>query len=312
MAAYAMRLRPLLEAVGVEGLDETPYLAPAFLERDDLADRRARLADMVATAIVPRLIVLHREVIAGPDTGDSPAESDIRELARLVLSPDLAAAAAYVTLMRQKGLSMDALFVGLLEPAARYLGTLWENDACDFVDVTLGLGRLQKLLAVFNCTHTLPALDQRRRVLLAAMPDDPHSFGLKMVEKFLTASAWTVEVSTGAPLETLVETVEARWFAVIGLTLGSDRHLEALCAAIPVLRARSCNPAVKIMVGGGLITAHPDLARTLGADGMAADAPTAVLVAQRLFDLGAGMDWPEPPMPLPPAAAAGADRHADR
>lgn len=292
MAAYAMRLRPVLEAVGVPGLNEAPYLDPALLERDDLARRRDRLADMVATAIVPRLLVLHREVIAGPEAADAPSEAEIEELARLVLSPDLAAAAAYVTLMREKGLSMDALFVGLLEPAARHLGTLWENDACDFVDVTLGLGRLQKLLAVFNCTHTLPALDQRRRILLAAMPDDPHSFGLKMVEKFLTAGAWTVEVSTGAPLETLGEIVETRWFAVIGLTLGSDRHLEALRAAIPVLRARSCNPAVKIMVGGGLITAHPDMARSLGADAMAADAPTAVLVAQRLFDLGAGTGTP--------------------
>lgn len=291
MAAYATQLRPLLDAFGVGALDEAPYVAPSFRARDDVAIRQAKLAELVGAAILPGLLELHRDDQAGPVFGEVPTGAEVQELARLVLSPDLAAAAAYVTLLRQRGLSMDTLFIGLLEPAARHLGALWDDDACDFVDVTLGLGRLQKLLAVFNCTHTLPALDQRRRVLLATMPGDPHMFGLNMVEKFLCAGGWAVEVAMGASVEALAAKLEAGWFAVAGFTLGSERHLGTLRAAIPIVRARSRNPAVGVMVGGGMFTAAPELAKDIGADATAADAPTAVLVAQRLFDLGAKSGW---------------------
>jgi MerR family transcriptional regulator, light-induced transcriptional regulator len=39
------------------------------------------------------------------------------------------------------------------------------------------------------------------------------------------------------------------------------------------------------MVGGPMFTANPELAVTVGADATAPNAPTAVLVTQKLFDL---------------------------
>jgi methanogenic corrinoid protein MtbC1 len=41
---------------------------------------------------------------------------------------------------------------------------------------------------------------------------------------------------------------------------------------------------IGVMVGGPVFTANPALAREVGADGTAANAPTAVLMAQKLFD----------------------------
>jgi len=72
---------------------------------------------------------------------------------------------------------------------------LWDNDECDFIDVTLGVARLQKLLATFNGSHLLPGLDMRRQVLLAMTPGDQHYFGASMVERFLQAAGWSVEAA---------------------------------------------------------------------------------------------------------------------
>jgi len=44
-------------------------------------------------------------------------------LAHIVLGNDLEAAVAYVLMLRDRGLDMDTLFIELLEPAARHLGT---------------------------------------------------------------------------------------------------------------------------------------------------------------------------------------------
>lgn len=269
-------------------IDEARFLAPSILGRSDVAERRAKLAQVVAGEIIPRLMLLHREVV---QAAEAPTEAEIAGLARLVLSADIGEAARYITLLRDRGLPMERLFVELLEPCARHLGTMWDQDECDFIDVTLGLGRLQKLLAVFNATHVLPALDEKRRVLMLTTPGDQHVFGLSMVTKFLDAGGWRVESEIGASAEAIGAAVGGSWYAVAGVTLGSERHLADLRAVIALIRETSLNPAIGIMVGGPIFSADPALAKAIGADATAVNAPAAVLVAQKLFDLGALRAW---------------------
>ena len=186
---------------------------------------------------------------------------------------------------------MDTLFVDVLEPAARYLGSLWEEDTCDFIDVTLAVGRLQHLLAIFNDTHALPAINEKRQVLLTTMPDEKHFFGAAMVEKFLSAGGWTVQSELAVASDEVAALVERRWFAVVGLTLSCDTGTAGLAELIGTIRERSCNRAIGIMVGGPVFTAEPALAATLGADATAVNAPAAVVLAQKLFDTGAKTGW---------------------
>ena len=49
----------------------------------------------------------------------------------------------------------------------------------------------------------------------------------------------------------------------------------------------SRNKAVSVMVGGPVFVENPEIARQVGADASAVDAPTAVLLAQVLLDLSA-------------------------
>jgi UDP-N-acetylmuramoyl-tripeptide--D-alanyl-D-alanine ligase len=57
-----------------------------------------------------------------------------------------------------------------------------------------------------------------------------------------------------------------------------------LAALAPRLGRPADAAAIAALVGGPLFTANPDLAREVGADGTAINAPTAVLMAQKLFD----------------------------
>lgn len=272
---------------------ERHFIAPEIYRRDDVSDRQAKLARFVSNQIVPRLVLLHTESL--PDAlpvervleALAPSAADISGLADIVLGSDLEAAMAYVIVLRDSGLPMETLFVELLEPTARYLGELWDRDECDFIDVTLGIGRLQKLLAIFNDTHDLPAVETQRRVLMAMTPGNQHSFGVLMVERFLKAAGWQVQTELSATAEEIVDVANRQWFAVIGLTAGSDRQLDTLSALLAELRQRSMNRNVGLMVGGPMFTADPMLARQVGADATAPSAPAAVLVAQKLFDLGA-------------------------
>lgn len=268
----------------------TDFVAPKILSRPDVAKRKEKLAEVVAAEIVPRLRLLHANVLP---TAEAAALSDaeIRELARLVLSPNLQAAAAYVTYLRDRGLSMETLFVELLQPAAQHLGKMWDNDECDFVDVTLGVGQLQKLLAIFNCTQDLPALNAKRRVFLTLTPGEQHSFGLAMVAKLLRAAGWQVIVATEPTIELVKTAVSRDWFAVAGVTVSSEPKLDDLCRVTAAVRKNSKNPAIGIMVGGPPFSDNPDLVLRVGADATATNATTAVILAQKLFDLGARRNW---------------------
>ena len=272
---------------------ETHFISPEIYLRDDVAERQAKLARIVANEIVPRLLRLHTEVIpAAPPVALvietlAPTGADITGLADIVLGSDLEAAAAYVLVLRDRGLSTDTLFLDLLEPTARLLGEMWDRDECDFIDVTLGIARLQKLLAIFNDTYTLAALDERRHILMAMTPGNQHSFGVTMVERFLLAAGWQVRTELEGTSEDIAHVAKSTWFAVVGLTAGSERQLDSMRTTIAQIRRESRNQAVGIMVGGPMFTANPALAHDVGADATAPNAPAAVIVAQKLFDLAA-------------------------
>ncbi|WP_298193331.1 B12-binding domain-containing protein [Novosphingobium sp.] len=280
---------PAIDRRGLERL-ETHFVSPEVYRRDDVAVRQARLAAVVAQQIIPQLLRLHSEVLPEAPPVElvvealAPSSSDISGLAHIVLGSDLEAAVSYVLVLRDRGLSMETLFVELLEPAARYLGQLWDRDECDFIDVTLGVARLQKLLATFNGSHLLPELDSRRQVLMAMTPGDQHSFGASMVRRFLEGAGWEVESAFDRSATEIAKAASAQWYAVAGLTVGSERSLPALEETIRLIRRESRNQMIGVMVGGPVFTANPALALEVGADGTAANAPTAVLMAQKLFD----------------------------
>lgn len=275
---------------------EKHFISPEIYQRPDVSMRQFDLARIISNDIVPRLLRLHTEVVPDAPSIDAligalrPSSTEIDALAHIVLGDDLEAAATYVTIMRDRGLSMEMLYVELLEPTARHLGEMWDNDECDFIDVTIGVGRLQKLLAIFNDTYTLPQLGTRRRVIMATTPGNQHSFGASMIEKLLSAAGWDVETEYSGEVDQIVHMVKRDWFAVIGLTAGSDGQLPAMKSAVAQIRKHSQNADIGVMVGGPMFTQDPQLVVAMGADATAPNAPAAVLAAQKLFDIAA-QNW---------------------
>ena len=290
MGRAAFAIIPRIDQVSLHQL-ETHFIASEIYQRDDLSVRQRKLAQLISSKVIPQLLRLHTDVMPEALPVDvivkalAPDSADITGLADIVLGSDLEAAVSYVMALRDRGLSMETLFIELLEPTARHLGEMWNHDECDFIDVTLGVARLQKLLAVFNNSHAAPWLDSRRSVLMAMTPGDQHYFGVTMVERFLLASGWKVQTETAATAQELASAAKTRWFAVAGLTAGSAQMMESLITTIQLIREHSMNPDIGIMVGGPVFTANPALAAEVGADATASNALAAVLLAQKLFDV---------------------------
>ena len=269
-----------------------PFVAPDILGRADLQQTRKKLSSIIQAEVLPRLIKIHGEsAVPGNAETMRPAQEEIVKLASLVLDPNIRLSADFVAELQERGFSMEGLFVHLLEPAARVLGIMWHNDECSFVDVTLGVGRLQQLLAMMSSSVLVPAFSEKRRVCVMSVANEQHFFGVSMVEKFLSAGGWDVRSERGTAAHTIASLLRSEWFAVVGLTASSDRQVELLGDVIRQIRRSSRNPVVGIMVGGPPFTENPELAIQVGADATAINAPSAVLLAQRLFDIGAATNW---------------------
>lgn len=253
--------------------------------------RAARLLQTIEGEIIPRLMLVHR-VADGrreplPESALRPTADDVEALGRLVLGSDTEQALRFVEAMTHRGVPLEAIYLELLAPTARHLGKRWEEDQSDFMQVTIGLWRLQEVLhelAPAFLNEAEPA-EPGRRVFLVPVPGDQHTFGAVIVAEFFRRAGWDVWDDPGASKEEILRIVRSEWFSVVGLSVSCEQHIDSLASVIRAIRRASRNPAIGIMVGGQPFIERPERVALVGADATAADGRQATVQAQNLLSL---------------------------
>jgi methanogenic corrinoid protein MtbC1 len=260
---------------------------------DMAAAHAGALLRTVESEIIPRLMMLHRQ---GPGAGPrAPAlmpalrdagldDADVEAFTEQLLKGH-DAARSFLTAKLDGGTSVPSLCLSLLAPSARRLGEMWSDDLCDFAQVTIALGRLQGLLRglAVGLPNFADAGPAGRSALFAAAPGEQHTLGLAMVRDFFRASGWDVWNQTPDDPQALLDLLRTSRFDLLGLSIGSERHADALAGLIARARVVSMNPRLRVLAGGPLLLLQPELASRLGADGTADDARHAILVADKLL-----------------------------
>ncbi|MFM8624935.1 MAG: B12-binding domain-containing protein [Betaproteobacteria bacterium] len=237
----------------------------------------------VEVEIIPRLVRAHSQPAQA-----SVSPQDLEHFTDQLLNADDAALHQSLQNLRQRGVSVQGLFLDLLTPAARRLGDFWTCDSCSFTDVTVAMGRLQQLLRANSSAFGLNNISQGRaadrRVLLMPCPGEQHTFGLSIVAEFFYRAGWDVTTSFMQPSASLAQLVERQWFDVIGLSLGDLDGLGRLNDCVRQIRRASTNPQVPILVGGSVFILNPGLAGQTIADAVVVQADAAPEMAQRLLE----------------------------
>lgn len=187
----------------------------------------------------------------------------------------------YLRDLLTQGFTAEHLFMQLFAPAARRLGVMWEEDRCSFVDVTLGVGRLQQLTHGFGDLLRGPAEPATTgRILVAGAPREQHTLGITIVAEFLRRDGWEVILPPASDdSRDLVSAAEANWFDVVAISAATDRSAAQVRLVIREMRRRGRNGELKVIVGGRAFTESPELVHQVGADGSAADARGAATMA---------------------------------
>jgi methanogenic corrinoid protein MtbC1 len=248
------------------------------------------LFQLVEVEIIPRLMLAHKARKSSEHRASEPdvavsAEEHERFLT-LVLSDTSTATRRFVDELLQRGISHDALFLDLLPRAAQRMGELWDEDQCDFSDVTLGLCRLHEVVREHSVVHdgvSAQVSGNAPRVLLATACADQHVLGVVLVAEFFRRAGWRVWSEPGAFRSQLAAILSEESFDVLGLSAACNVSPDDLSNEIEIFRKASVNRSLRILIGGRLVLERPELIARVGADGGAGDASAAPVTAKELL-----------------------------
>jgi len=204
------------------------------------------------------LTTLKQAVIEGDD-------KQVADLARRALDEGLSA----------ETILNDALIVGMGE-----VGELFEQGEYFVPELLLSARAMQAAMEVLRPLLSASSYEPLGKVVMGTVQGDLHDIGKKLVAMMLEGSGFEViDLGTDVPPARFVETVEESGAQVVGLSALLTTTLPAMEATVSALR--EAGPVrVKVMIGGAPVTSA--FAQSIGADGYAPDASSAVALARRL------------------------------
>lgn len=222
-------------------------------------DCKTSIGVVINQEIIPRLLQAHQidpdsttALHDGGDRPDGPSQDVVVAFAQRCVDGKPGEAQAFSDRLMQAGMSTEAIFLGLIGPAARLLGAQWEADQVDFVQVTQGLIRMHEI------THRLGYEYQSgpqeagpsHRILLASAPGSQHILGPVMVSAFFRKAGWQVVLEISSQRSSLAHTLAHEWIDVVGISVSTQAQLADLAGLIGALRTSAKNRNLRFMVGG--------------------------------------------------------------
>jgi len=251
-------------------------------------DCKDSLLAVIEQQIIPRLLNVQQffsgksKVLDDYEPIAQPTEYEA--FTQFCLKGDSPQANAIVNSLMDSGLSQERIFLELITPAARQLGVLWEQDLCDFTQVTCGLAIMHQ--TIYRLGYESPAKPREEggseRVMLACAPGSQHFLGLTIVADFFRKAGAEVVMEISSTESELQRAVANEWFDVVGISVALEAQLPTLPTLIQHVRESSGNPKILVVLGGPVFLRKEFSPQTLGADAIFTDAREAVGAVKRL------------------------------
>ena len=270
-------------------LHENKHLRNFLTHENADSNFQFSVLSIVESQIIPRLLnaqkIRTRHLSLVSSLRKLPSQKEIEKFADLCVSQDPKVAQAFVDHFLEIGLRKEDIFLELIAPAARYLGSQWDDDCMDFSQVNLGLVRLHAIANEFRLAYKEGLCDKGKvkRVMIASAPGSLHMLGTTIVADFFREKGWQVVMSIPSSANELVQAVSQEWFDVVGLSISMEQQLLTLAELISQFKCSSVNPRVAVLLGGPIFAVKELRAIDFGADDICVNAKHAVGVAESLL-----------------------------
>lgn len=256
----------------------------AYREADDafrLANERFEpgLVKDLAKEVVRRLAF---RIPSDDPVFGMPDDVLVTEFCEALLSEDETLADRIIQGAQDDGVSLEAIYLGYLAGASRYLGEQWDRDDISFMDVSKGTGRIYRIIRGLRHKIAPLVLEGRRRTpaLFALAPGETHTIGIEIAADLFRRDGGEVDVCLNKTHDEILELAETRHYSVIVLAAHSDRIVGSLLQLAVALRISQ--PLTPFALAGNLVEQLPEVKVMIGAELVLTDIKTAIPELQRL------------------------------
>lgn len=254
------------------------------------------ITDVVVDRVVPNILARHgpgENMPVGLTRLTTPSwalgHDQVQTFASLLRRGDTAGAFDLVEDLRREGAALDDIFLDLMSPAAQLLGEYWKSDDIDFVDVTVGVSRMQHVLHSLmtefeGVPRQMATSGAVSRAYIATMPGEQHSFGTLMVSGFLRRYGWDVWCDAPDTEQHIFSHLAMNPCDMVGFSLSRADQVDKLGALIKNVRNVCANGDMCVLIGGPAVVCGTVQASDVGADGAAAEARTALRMANEMIE----------------------------
>ncbi|MFU8883381.1 MAG: B12-binding domain-containing protein [Rhodobacterales bacterium] len=241
-----------------------------------VAERQAERLEADAVAELAREVV--RRLAEHPkraQLSDHHATSaEIDTLVAALLSDRHAAASDMLSGLQADGLPISELYIGYITGAARRLGKMWDADELGFLQVTLATSRLTAIICGMKKIFYDREGGTTRRAMFAACPGETHVMGVSMAADLFRREGWEIDLEIGQDHDELLMSQHLGGYPVVGLSASTETMIMPLARFIRAMRLLT--PGALVYVAGEIVHLRPDIAETVGADGVLGD-PVAAM-----------------------------------
>lgn len=206
-----------------------------------------------------------------------PQEALVASLTRASLSGEAGAFAELLGEMRRARITLACLADVYIPMAARRMGEAWHEDRMSWIDVSIGVARLQALLREIG---TAWAADQAQdgglgTVLMVLPQNEQHTLGAMVAVGQLRRYGLSVCLRMAPSRDELRSLIMARDFDGIMISVGTEEKLTAVARTVAFVRGAQLRPA-PIIIGGAVTQKVGDAASCTGADHCCSDVEAAL------------------------------------
>jgi 5-methyltetrahydrofolate--homocysteine methyltransferase len=208
----------------------------------------------------------------------------LTELKNMIVEGVADSAAELASQCLEAGLPATEIFDQAIVLGIQEAGVLWDCNRFRVPDVILSADAFNAAVSVIE-KHLRPSGDDvRPKVVLGVVEGDVHDLGKNIVSAMLQgAGLHVVDLGVDVRLESFIEAVRRERPAILGIGAYMSTTMLTIPEILDALQASGLRSSVKVLVGGVVTTQQ--FADSVGADGWAPDASTAVVKVRELLRL---------------------------
>jgi MerR family transcriptional regulator, light-induced transcriptional regulator len=182
-----------------------------------------------------------------------------------------------------QGVSVKDIYLHVFQPCQHELGRLWQINQISVAQEHYCTAVTQLIMSQLY-VHIFNTPKNGRILVATCVGSELHEIGMRMVADFFEMNGWdTYYLGSNTPTASIIQTLTERKADILAISATMTFHIKLVENLIKQVRTIDTKKQIKILTGGYPFNIETELWRQVGADGYAANAEQAIVVANALM-----------------------------